>query len=75
MDGRGRAGRHLHLHLHRDEDDMEIRACPFIDQAKEGYNVTMGWPMNALQTKFPEGVWFRQEDVMCGITKVLEGKT
>ena len=30
------------LHLHRDEDDMEIRACPFIHQAKDVLHVSIG---------------------------------
>ena len=30
------------FHLHRDEDDMEIRACPFIRQAKDVLHVSIG---------------------------------
>ena len=29
------------FHLHRDEDDMEIRACPFIHQAKDVLHVSI----------------------------------
>ena len=40
MDGHGRDEAAASIssrrfHLHRDEDDMEIRACPFIHQAKD----------------------------------------
>ena len=30
------------FHLHRDDDDMEIRACPFIHQAKDVLHVSIG---------------------------------